>query len=140
MNAALDVSDAEWVWFTEQDFMVEPAFWAQFTGDLAGITIDERPLHPACLLVSRDLIDRTSRYFGPDPVDHFYTFGTELCALAEPRIIDDGFRHFQGISESQMLAWLGEEPRFRPEQFRAWVQANLAADVPIEPAWRAAVA
>lgn len=140
VNTALDRSKASHVWFTEQDFTVTEAFWPQFTGDLAGICIDDRPLHPACLLVARELIERTSRYFGTDPGDHFHTFGTELVALATPRIITHGFRHFQGISESQMLLWLGEQVRFRPDQFREWADANLAAEVPIEPAWRMLVA
>lgn len=140
VNTALDRSTASHVWFTEQDFTVTPAFWPQFTGDLAGIHVDDRPFHPACLLASRTLIERTGRYFGPDPVDHFHAFGTELVALATPRIIEAGFRHFQGISESQMLLWLGEQPRFKPDQFREWADANLAADVPIEPSWRMLVA
>jgi hypothetical protein len=140
VNTALDRSTASHVWFTEQDFWVTDAFWPQLTGDLAGVCLDERPFHPACLLVSRELIEKTSRYFGPAPMDHFGRFGTELLNLAEPTYITTGFRHFQGISESQMLRWQGQEPRFKPEQFREWADANLAADVPIEPSWRMSVA
>lgn len=141
VNAALDQSTASHVWFTEQDFLVtDPAvFWPQLTGDLAGVCVDERPLHPACLLASRELIEQTSRDFSSG-IDHFDAFGRELMALADPAIISGGYRHLQGISESQMLAADGQPPRFLPEQFREWVATNLAADVPIEPGWRAVVA
>lgn len=142
VNAALDRSTASHVWFTEQDFEVtDPGvFWPQLIGSVTGVIVDDRLLHPACLLVSRDLIEKTSRYFGPEPVDHFWRFAVDLVGYALPRYIEGGFRHLQGVSESQMLAWQGQPPRFRPEQFSEWVDRNVAVDVPLDPAWLWAMA
>lgn len=138
VNLALDHSKAERVWFTEQDFLItDPAFWDQTDGPVVGIDMDDgRPYHPACLFVDRARINRTARYFGPFPRDHFYTFGAEL---GPGHLITSGYRHFQAISESQMRCGMGLQPTFRPEQFREWVALNLAADVPIDPLWRALI-
>src|SRR3990167_1402006 len=63
VNAALNVSDAEWVWFTEQDFFVhDPYFWKlvdsfHVHADAIGVREDVR-WHPCCLFVRRDNIER----------------------------------------------------------------------------------
>lgn len=144
VNAALDRSTASHVWFTEQDFEItDPeVFWPQLTGDVAGVHLDDRRYHPACLLVSRSLVETSGRHFGTDPYfgDHFGRVAYYLFDEPSAKVIIGGYRHFQAISESQMLAWQGQPPKFRPEQFREWVDANVAADVPIEPNWLWAVA
>ena len=139
VNAALDRSSAPFVWFTEQDFeVVDPGFWQGLRAPLTGIdAADGRPLHPACLYVSRGLIEGTCRYFGTDPGDHFYSVGRDLVQTVEPHYITSGWRHYQAISESQLLIARGERPRFRPDQFGDWLADQLDVDVPIEPRWRA---
>lgn len=138
VNHALDHSRAEYVWFTEQDFVVtDSEFWNELHGPLVGIdAFDGRPLHPACLFVSRALLDGTCRYFGTDPGDHFYSVGRDLVQKVEPRYIATGWRHYQAISESQLLLGLGQRPRFRPQQFTEWLTDQLSADVPLDPRWR----
>jgi hypothetical protein len=141
VNAALDRSSAERVWFTEQDFLItDPErFWPQVRGPLSGIDVgDTRPLHPACLFASRDLIERTGRYFGTPPVDHFYTFGTELVALAKPHLILSGWRHDQGTSQNHTLLERGEEAGInRRERYRRYLADCLRAGVPLQPDWAA---
>ena len=139
VNLALDRSTSDRVWFTEQDFICGSELLSQFRrpwGPLVGFDADDkRRLHPACIVVDRRLVDRTSRYFGPVPVDHFYTFGLEVCGMQEPILLKAGFRHYQAISEGQQLLGLGQRPRFRPEMFREWATDQLAAGVPLEPGW-----
>ena len=139
VNAALDISTSNRVWFTEQDFFItDPSFW-----DAEGVVVgfnagDGRPLHPASLFVNRDLIPLTSRYFGPEPVDHFYTFGTELCGLIEPTLMTSGFEHLQGTTQNHSLIDSGEDAGvFRRDRFRDYLRACLAADVWLEPGWAA---
>lgn len=132
VNAALDHSTADRVWFTEQDFEGPIP-----DGPLVGIDAEDgRPLHPACLMAERRWIDETSRYFGTPPVDHFYTFGTELVTRHEPVYLT-GWFHWQATSESQLLLGQGLRPRFRPDQFTDWLTLQLAANVPLDPRWRA---
>lgn len=138
VNAALERSRADRVWFTEQDFEItDPdAFWPQTTGPVVGIQTDQRLLHPACIFVERPLIEVTSRYFGPEPLDHFAAFTYELDEVAPMRRIAAGsWRHYQATSESILLRAMGQPPRFRPEQFEAWLADSRLADVPLLPGW-----
>ena len=148
VNAALQHSSAEWVWFTEQDFFIrqpEP-FWelVDFGEKWLGAIGFREPvslrLHPACLFVRRDVIDRTRRYFGPDPVDHFYAFGEEVISIAQPRILylkQVLFEHLQGTSQNHWLIDNGEDVGvFRRGRFRMYLWDCLAAGVPLEPGWR----
>lgn len=141
VNAALDRSTADEVWFTEQDFEVtDPdVFWPQVRRPVAGIPEDGgRLLHPACIFADRSVIDATARYFGPDPVDHFGSFGQELAIDMTPiAFITGGFRHYRAISEGQYLMSIGQPPRFHPELYHDWLTRSLAADVPLEPGWAA---
>lgn len=137
VNAALDASGARRVFFTEQD--VTLGWWPPDWLPLVGWDADDgRPFHPSALWVDRRLIDRTSRYFGPDPVDHFCQFGRDLVAIQRPfYLIREQVTHMQAITESQMLVGLGERPRFHPERFAEWLREQLTAGVPLHPEWEA---
>ena len=144
VNAALQHSSAEWVWFTEQDFLVRDGFWAEvargttFSGVVGFLEPVSRRLHPACLFVRREIIDRTRRYFGPDPIDHFYAFGEELRSITPPWLIHPRtFEHLQGTSQNHWLVDNGEDVGvFRRGRFRMYLWDCLAAGVPLEPGWR----
>ena len=146
VNAALDRSDAEWVWFTEQDFLIhEPFFW-RVVGNcethgarMIGIKRDER-WHPCCLFVKREDVERTPRYFGPEPVDHFWSFGEALVRAGVPKadldawLRDDGaYTHLAGLSRNHQIidGWkrgsypLSEE-LYHPEQLASYLERCLA--------------
>jgi len=139
VNAGLDISTAESVWFTEQDFIATDRFWPQVRLPLSGVCVgDGRPLHPASLFADRSLIEQTSRYFGTPPVDHFFTFGTELVALARPHLIVSGWRHYQGTSDNHTLLERGEEAGiYQRERYRRYLADCLRAGVPLHPSWAA---
>lgn len=137
VNAALDASDARRVCFLEQDVTVHwwPPDWLPLVGWDAE---DGRPFHPSALWADRRLIDRTARYFGPEPVDHFCAFGRDLAAIQRPFYLHrSDVSHMQATTESQMLIGLGQRPKFHPERFAAWLTDCLAADVPLHPEWEA---
>src|SRR3990167_7194738 len=87
VNECLDKCESNWIFFTEQDFLIwDDRAFRQAVSTLAlehgAIGFRERGddrWHPACLLVRRDIVDLTSRYFGADPVDHFHSFGQEVA-------------------------------------------------------------
>lgn len=142
VNAALDRSDAEWVWFTEQDFRVlDEGFWRylapRWTGAVVG-WLDQTPrLHPSSLLVSRWAIDRTARYFGPFPRDHFATFSDELAVNACYLLPDDGsWTHMQGLSHNHFLMDTGQPVTFKPDEFHAYLRECLTAGVALDPEWQ----
>jgi hypothetical protein len=133
VNAALDRSDATHVWFTEQDWFGR----LDFVGDAVGFKEnDEDRWHPANLYVSRALIERTSRYFGPDPVDHFTKFGAELDALTTVRHLAPGYEHLQGLSQNHYLTDHGIDAGvFKRERYRRYLADCLASSVPLHPRW-----
>ena len=141
VNAALDASDADWVWFTEQDFLIKDpkAFWQSVavarTQATGFVEPDSGRWHPACLFVRREAIDQTSRYFGPDPVDHFYRFGRELERITRLHPVQ-GYEHLQGVSQNHALLDRGETAGlWRMDRFRQYLTDCLAADVPLHPGW-----
>jgi hypothetical protein len=141
VNHALDHSDAEWVWFTEQDFLITDPdrFWTQTVWaekPLGWQEHDDR-WHPSCLFVPRSVIDKTSRYFGTVPVDHFYAFGQEVNAISPIQILQGGFEHLQGTSQNHWLIDSGiDQGVFKRDRFRRYLADCLAADVPLHPGWR----
>lgn len=146
VNAALDLSTSQWVWFTEQDFLIhEPErFWDAVRSGERFEAVgwrDETRWHPSCLFVRRAAIEATSRYFGPEPVDHFVTFSRELRGVYDleadlHRGLD--FEHLQGLSENHRLIEAGIDAGvFRRDRFREYLRDCLAAGVELEPAWRA---
>ena len=139
VNQALDHSTSERVWFTEQDFLIGEGFWEQVDGSPAiGWQEHDDRWHPSCLFVNRDLIERTSRYFGTEPVDHFYRFGKELEALTPIKRLVGGFEHLQGTSQNHWLIDSNvDEGVFKRERFRRYLRDCLDAGVPLHPEWAA---
>lgn len=139
VNLALDHSDAPWVWFTEQDFLITDPDWfwdLRLTGPLGWQEHDDR-WHPSCLFVPREIVERTSRDFGPEPVDHFYRFGQEVNAIQPIKTLRGGFEHLQGTSQNHWLIDSGiDDGVFKRERFRRYLLACLEADVPLHPGWR----
>lgn len=136
VNAALDRSTAEWVWFTEQDFRIlTPEFWPALTEGAYGWQEHDDRWHPSSLFVRRSWIDQTSRYFGPDPVDHFYRFGRELERLTPIQPLS-GFSHMQGLSHNHFLIDTGQEAGlFKRDEFDAYLRECLGLSVPLHPGW-----
>lgn len=139
VNLALDASEASRVWFTEQDFFIrdEETFWSA-KGPVVGFCAgDGRLLHPASLFVDRELIDKTSSYFGPEPIDHFYIFAEELNRLAPITFLPEwSFEHMQGVSQNHFLVDKGEDSGvFRRPRFRNYLRSCLASGVPLHPEW-----
>lgn len=145
VNAALDVSHSEWVWFTEQDFFItDEDFWRGIhteaqTYNVIGWRDGNGRLHPSCLFVRRVFVDGTTRYFGTPPIDHFWTFTHELMDVEDVSLIGDGYEHMQGLTQNHALIDAGiDEGVFEREQFRRYLWLCLEAKVPLEPGWEAA--
>ena len=138
VNKALDHSSSNWVWFWEQDLMVTSGnFWAFFARtmmdyDAVGWKDGDTRLHPACLLVKREFIDKTNRNFSikPGKLDHFAMFFTSL-RLSGARIRkitypNDLFYHMNGLSHNMALAEREEEVTYKPEEFYQYLILCLA--------------
>lgn len=133
VNAALAQSKAEWVWFTEQDFFIEDpeAFFKRVDdlstkNDFLYVTEQDR-VHPACMFVKREFIDKTKKDFGvvPDKVDHFGIFVQDLeKAEAKSELIGemgDMFYHMNGLTHNYKLIEDGTtESIYQPGLFQLY--------------------
>ena len=150
VNKALDISDAQWVWFTEQDFLIKQPekFWYRVDkfsayGDPLGWQEPGGRWHPSCLFVRRADIDTTARYFGPTPIDHFYAFGQQLDGLARRGIVElvtigetSLYEHLQGVSQNHYLLDSGQEAGlFKIPRFNEYLADSLKVSVPLDPDW-----
>jgi len=149
VNAGLFHSiNANWIWFTEQDFFVlDDGFWSEIYQkaseyDVIGIAQGQR-LHPACIFITREALGKTKRNFGivEGEADHFGQLqkdieGQEMarCYLMDPPGI--GYKHFNGLSHNWTLLARGEEPNYEKEDFYKYLEACINVTVPLIPSWR----
>lgn len=155
VNLCLDTVEGEWVWFMEQDLLVHDDHWfrrtlsgLQSSGAIGYRDRGSTRWHPSCMVVRRDIVERTGRYFGPDPVDHFHAFGLEVEAIAPfadlsehlSQAVEFGtfgdFVHIGGLSRNHQLVSEGEYGRVRrPDEHARYLAACL--NVECHPRWRA---
>ena len=151
VNAALRVSDADWVWFTEQDFLVEdPRFWSvpdAFGGCMRASAIgtrqgEEGRWHPCCLFVRRTTIDLTSHDFSvTEDGDHFARFGRDLEALGA-RVVDldywsdpSWYSHMAGLSHNHSLVERGWPVTYKPDEFARYLLECLGRRDDLDAGW-----
>lgn len=105
VNTALRYSDAEWVFFTEQDFYSKEGFWeevydkaSKFPLSAIGAVIGGR-LHPCCIFIPRVTLETTSKNFGivKDKLDHFGIIQQQLSSFIE--IDNNLYYHRAGLTE-----------------------------------------
>lgn len=146
VNAGLLHSyNAEWVWFTEQDFYPLPGFWEEVQMrevegcNVIGVYQGDR-LHPCCIFVRRDILNKTSRKFGVvvDKLDHFGVFQQDLGAIEGAKIglvRPQTYIHLNGLSHNFRLITQYGTPNYDPEAFYEWLKACLAVKVPLDSGW-----
>lgn len=147
VNAALLHSyNAEWIWFTEQDFFPKEGFWKAW--ELEGFdvlaTFDNTRMHPCNILIKREtLVQKTRRNFGivPDVSDHFSRIQTEL-QQSDAKIYavpEDTYEHLNGLSHNFSLLERGEAPNWKVERFNQYLRDCLKVTVPLSDKWAALV-
>lgn len=140
VNASLLHSyNAPWIWFTEQDFYPKEGFWEEVEkleseGCDAIAVYQQTRLHPCCIFIKREMLNKTSKMFGIEPgqSDHFGTFQRELEALGAKigKISEDKYLHYNGLSHNWRLASEGGEPNYQIDEFIDWLKQSVAVSVP----------
>lgn len=145
VNEGLGISSSEWVWFIEQDFFIEDyyviddLFTATNTYDCIGFWEAER-LHPACLLVKRDLIMKTRRDFGAYEKDHFGRFSEDIVAQLGENYIgtfeklslvnEFNYYHMQGLTHNYNLIRQNDLGKvYKRDEFLTYNQLSTTLDV-----------
>lgn len=139
-HALLQSYNAEWIWFTEQDFIItDPdAFWDGVNDSVLHgsefIAVKEGDrIHPCSLFVRRDLLNKTNKDFGiiPDKGDHFKKFTDELmdkCNAHSELLM--GYEHMAGLSHNLRLISDGQEPNYKIPQLNKYLSESLSVSVP----------
>lgn len=135
-------SDAEWVWFTEQDFVPGQMFWVEFEKlkqygfETIGVMDSER-LHPCSLFVKRSVLENTSKDFTAKPpeYDHFGKLQKELTTNITT-IDPQHYHHFAGMSHNWRLVTDGEQPNYKPDEFIEYLKRSLACGQKIDDRWQ----
>lgn len=154
VNKGLLLSDSKWVWFTEQDFFpTGKKFWNEIYMkhekgfDLIGVTQGER-LHPCCIFVKREVIEKTRKNFGivPDKSDHFFLFQKDIerlnikrAYLGDEKVYQ--YKHLNGYSHNWRLIQEGGNPVYKAEEFLASLKfaLDIENEVPLSPRWKEVV-
>lgn len=139
INSALPLSDSEWIYFCEQDFIPAEGFWRevhdlQTRVDVFGHYQGDR-LHPCCLFIKRELLDRTKKDFGADPDNGFDHFGKLQRDLGKQNCIIGVVKsnlghHMNGLSQNLFMLQKGEEPNYKPPEFEEYCNECLYLDMP----------
>jgi hypothetical protein len=130
VNLALEKSTAEYILFVEQDLFVEDGFFEKLFAlgedfDAVGFT-DGNRLHPACLLVKRSALDKTTKDFGAYPVedDHFARVTKELMALGNWKTLQElgltGWYHLAGLTYNISLDEQDILVQYKPEEYKLY--------------------
>lgn len=144
VNYALIQSyNAEWIWFTEQDFFIDnPGDFfivlnkAVESGPEWAAYFDGPRMHPCCLFVKRELLNKTSKNFAANPphYDHFGKIQKDLEEITKERILlHNGVTHMAGLSHNFRLVADGGLPNYKPEEFNVYICKCLAVSVPQSP-------
>jgi hypothetical protein len=144
VNDMLNNSEADYVLFLEQDFLVrDRRLWEIVLNgvmDFNVITYDEGGrTHPAFALVPRELVDRTSKDFSANPhagYDHFGKFFKELLPLSSNGDLTDlglkkrdDFYHMAGLTNNYQRI-LENQPIYQELDFLAY--NHYTRDLPID--------
>lgn len=126
VNKALEYSDSEWVFFTEQDFTWKPGFWRTVyreaeTVDYLYVDIEGR-VHPCCIIIKRTLLDETNKDFSVirDVSDHFSRIQLQLVGKAHYVIPKIFWHHMGGLSQNLHIQQEGGTDFYNPEEFKEY--------------------
>ena len=143
VNWGIKHSDAEWIWFTEQDFFIKKGFWdyvkrgvkdadviATFQGDR---------MHPCSMFVRKYILTQTRMDFGivPGVSDHFSMIQNDLERLTKriDHIPDKYFKHLNGLSSNFTQIKNGGFPNYEKRAFNMYLNQCLDVDVPVDKRW-----
>ena len=140
---ALKYSDGDWVWFTEQDFIIkDQKFWSEIegAGKNTGVIYvnDDGRMHPCSLFLSKEILGKLNKDFSAKPpeYDHFGKIQRQLkYNEIGYKISSHLYVHLNGLTHNWSLVQQGQQPNYRPEQFRMWVMECMKVKVPLNKLW-----
>ena len=140
VNLALNISSSEWILFMEQDLLFNHTFWSEAltaaqAHDIVGIVEGSNRLHPAFLLVKRDLIEQTDKRFDarPPEYDHFDYLTEQLKEVADPYILKENYHHMAGLTHNYHIAKENPFAVYKPDEFATYNECLLSIPIKMYP-------
>jgi len=136
--------NAEWILFTEQDFIITdyPAFFeeieeaATYGYKVMGYYEGTR-LHPCFILIHRSELAPLKKVFSiiPNAHDHFYQIQKQLDDKITPIYkVANNCYHLNGLSSNMSLVERGGQPNYKPQEFYDYIQDSLQ-NMNLSPVW-----
>ena len=130
VNIALGKTTSTHILFMEQDFFVEDGFFDKLFRlgkdfDTIGFK-DSNRLHPACLLVKKDILSKTSKDFSAHPPigDHFAKVTEELMEIGSWTTLQElglgGWYHLASLTFNIRLEEDGKPVQYRPDEYKLY--------------------
>lgn len=139
-HALIQSYNADWVWFTEQDFlpigdtMFEVLDAADASGNEWVAAFDGLRMHPCSLFIKRPLLSKIDKDFSAKPpeYDHFGAIQKQLQSITPGIAIDpETYTHMNGLSHNMTLASGGEKANYKHCKFRKYLEKCLEVTVPL---------
>lgn len=142
-QALIQSYNAQWLWFTEQDFIPLEGFWEDIErdynyGDEVIAAYDDKRMHPCSIFIKRETLQtKTRKNFGivKDVSDHFSLIQRDLeqnnaVIYKIPREL---YEHLNGLSHNLTLIYNGSEPVWQPQRFTKYLLDSIKVAVPLDP-------
>lgn len=143
-NLGIDNASGDRILFLEQDFLIY-----DYNFFFGKVSLTDTPivgfretnrLHPAFLLVDRDILDQTHRNFSVmgTGVDHFASVSKQLLAHRYETLysigLTDGihYKHLRGLTDN----YFAPNPYFDLPSFCEYNQQCMELDIPVSDYWR----
>lgn len=136
-QALLHSYNAQWIWFTEQDFFVKPGFFEKFykhvdQGDEVIAVYDGPRMHPCSILIKREALNKTRKNFGvvPNVSDHFSLIQKDLEGQAKIyKMPINLYFHMNGLSSNFSQVERGGMPNYQPAVFNKYIELCTLANI-----------
>lgn len=136
-SALIHSYNADFIWFTEQDFFPHKDFWPwvhKQNNSIFGVMQGTR-LHPCCILINRRELEKTSKDFSANAPewDHFgkLQIDFENMGMGWQVIPNRLYTHFNGLSHNFRLIAEGNPPNYQADAFYKYLRQCLRATVPL---------
>lgn len=141
-SALLQSDNAEWVWFTEQDFYPKQSFWEEVDShnEEAFAVFQADRMHPCSLFIKKEALNRTSKDFSAKPpeYDHFGRIQKDLNreGITVGKIKEQTYFHHNGLSHNWRLISEGQPPVYEAPVFYQWIHASLECGATLDDHWQ----
>lgn len=139
IKKVLRMVTAEWVWFTEQDFLPSAGYFnaiERLTSDNDVVAaFSEKRMHPCSLYIRRALLGSIAPDFSANPpdYDHFGRVQIKLEARGEKiaKIPENLYHHMNGLSHNFRLMSEGQIPVYKKEEFDEYLYRSIKTMVEV---------